>query len=89
MSRSRKKVAGFVDRNPFMKKYANRRLRRKSVDYEMANGKAYRKENCPYDICDHKDLYYNSVQVMYATQYVLFYWGYAIEPYKSYELYMK
>lgn len=53
MSRSFKKTPGYKDRDPFMKNYANRRVRRKSVTYVIANGKAYRKESCSYDICDH------------------------------------
>ncbi len=93
MSRSRKKVPGWVDRNPFMKNYANRRLRRKPLDYEIANGNAYRKEQCSYDICDHKWLYYNSVQVMHACHYVMNFhldgYSYEMVPYKRYELYRK
>ena len=54
MSRSRKRYAGYADRNPFMKNYANRRLRRLPVDHVIANGKSYRKYACSYDICDFK-----------------------------------
>ena len=54
MSRSRKRYAGYADRNPFMKRYANRRLRRLPVDRPIANGKSYRKHTCSYDICDWK-----------------------------------
>ena len=35
-----------------MKNYANRRVRRKKIDYEMSCGGAYKKETCPWDICD-------------------------------------
>lgn len=58
MSRSFKKTRGYKDRNPFMKNYANRRIRRKSVNYDIANGKAYRKESCSYNICDFYWLHY-------------------------------
>jgi len=55
MSRSYKKHAWICDRDPFMKNYANRRLRRKSpFDDVFANGNWYRRATCPYDICDFK-----------------------------------
>lgn len=60
MSRSYKKTAGYCDRNPFMKSYANRVVRRKPTNYTIANGSAYRKEMCSYDICDWKSLYFGS-----------------------------
>lgn len=56
MSRSYKKNPGYCDRNPWMKRYANRRVRRKSVDFEIADGRAYKKLVCSYDICDWKFL---------------------------------
>ncbi len=62
MSRSRKKVAGFVDRNPEMKRKYNRSVRRKlnqNHNYEIADGNDYRKLNCSYDICDWKSLYFS------------------------------
>lgn len=52
MSRSHRKVLGCKDCNTFMKKYANRVIRRKSIDYNIASGKAYVKETCQYDISD-------------------------------------
>lgn len=55
MSRSYKKNVWLCDRNPFMKNYANRRLRRKSpFDDSFADGKWYRRVTCPYEICDFK-----------------------------------
>ena len=45
MSRSRKKVLGFVDRNPFMKTYANRRIRRlkpEALEHAFGAGKSNR-----------------------------------------------
>ncbi len=56
MSRSYKKHPGFVDRNPFMKRQANKKVRRTSG---ITNGKSYRKVSDPYSICDHKDVYSN------------------------------
>jgi len=58
MSRSYKKTPGICDRNPFMKNYSNRIIRRKPISYEIANGGAYRKIMCSYDICDYKFLYH-------------------------------
>lgn len=58
MSRSYKKNVGWVDRNPFMKNYANRRLRRKSAEEEIPNGRAYKKYQCSWDICDFASIYY-------------------------------
>ena len=68
MSRSRKKVGGFVDRNPYMKKYANRRVRRLSaeqVEHEFGGGKSarVRRYTCPWDICDFKDVYFSVGEV--------------------------
>jgi len=56
MSRSRKKVWGFVDRNPYMKQQANKKVRR---TFDIPNGKYYRKIGNSYDICDHKWLAFN------------------------------
>lgn len=58
MSRSYKKVFGHKDRNPFMKKYSNRRLRRLSIDETLANGMSYRKHTNPWDISDWKFIEY-------------------------------
>ena len=52
MSRSYKRYPGYSDSNPFMKNYANRRIRRLPVDVDIADGCSYRKLNCSYDICD-------------------------------------
>ena len=40
MSLLKNNVFGFVDRNPFMKNLANRRVRRTSVETDIASGKA-------------------------------------------------
>ena len=72
MSRSRKKVAGFCDRCPAAKNYANRRIRRTSYkltscrnfdEYleEFTSYKAYRKFSCPWDICDWRFLFFNDI----------------------------
>ena len=68
MSRSRKKVGGFTDSCPYMKRYANRRLRRLSpeqAEYEFGGGKSNitRRYTCPWDICDWKDLYFSMEEV--------------------------
>ncbi len=62
MSRSRKKHPSWVDRNPFMKNYANRRLRRKPVSIEFADGGSYKKFTCSYDISDYRCVWFNDVQ---------------------------
>lgn len=63
MSRSRKKVGGWVDRNPYMKAYANRRVRRKSVNTEIANGSSYKKMTCSYSICDWRFTFHHDCDV--------------------------
>ena len=63
MSRSFKKTLGWKDRNPYMKNYANRVVRRMSTDEEAPQYKTYRRINNPWDICDYKFLYYNKRQV--------------------------
>jgi len=52
MSRSRKRYPGYSDSKPFMKNYANRRIRRFPVTFDIADGCSYRKLTCSYDICD-------------------------------------
>ena len=64
MSRTYKKVPGFKDRNPFMKNYSNRRLRRLSVENSLASGGAYRKHTCPWDICDWKWFYFSKQEMI-------------------------
>lgn len=39
-------------RKKYDKNYANRRIRRKSVEYVIADGSSYRKITDPWDICD-------------------------------------
>ena len=63
MSRSFKKTPGWTDRDPWMKNYANRRIRRKPVEFEIADGGSYRKLTCPWDICDWKFLLYTEIQM--------------------------
>lgn len=55
MSRSFKKVGHCKCERSCKKgkQYANRRLRRKGIDYEIPNGKAYKKLNESWDICDY------------------------------------
>jgi len=53
MSRSYKKVWGFVDRNPIGKKFANQKVRR---TWDVPNGKSYKKLYDSYNICDHMSL---------------------------------
>ena len=69
MSRSRKKVGGFVDRNPFMKKYANRQLRRLSpeqFEYEFGRQARVHKYTCPWNICDWRDVYFSEAEVLHS-----------------------
>ncbi|TXH08651.1 MAG: hypothetical protein E6R04_10215 [Spirochaetes bacterium] len=40
------------DRNPWAKRYANRRLRRRQVTEESLDGGMYKKYSNPWDICD-------------------------------------
>lgn len=49
MSRSYRKVGGLIDRNPWAKKYANRRLRHMK---DVPSGNAFKKFTDPYEICD-------------------------------------
>lgn len=58
MSRSYRKVAGYKDCSPWYKNYANRRVRRKSVEFFIPNGNGYRRLTCSYDICDWSWLFY-------------------------------
>lgn len=59
MSRSYKKTLGYCDRNPFMKNQSNRRLRRLPIDKTLADGRAYAKLMCPWDICDFRFVHYS------------------------------
>lgn len=82
MSRSFKKVAGYVDRNPFMKRYSNKSLRRASRaslqalsnpnEYDgMVSSFSYFKR-CSvnqYDICDYKSLYYTTTELKVYCAY--------------------
>ena len=56
MSKSYKKTPLFCDRNPWMKKYANRRFRRhtNNPENEIQNGRWYSRYTEPWDICDYK-----------------------------------
>lgn len=58
MSRSFKKVGHCKCERSCKKgkKYANRRLRRKGINFEIPNGKAYKKLNESWDICDYKSI---------------------------------
>jgi len=69
MSRSRKKVAGYTDRNPWMKNYANRRFRRidcEKFDNRIGTMKSrrHRKFTCPWNICDFKQIYHTERTVI-------------------------
>jgi hypothetical protein len=54
-------------RKRYAKNLANRTVRRKSIDYEIASGKAYRKLTNPWDICDFK--------YRYRSEPRLYQWG--------------
>lgn len=60
MSRSRRKLPGYADRNPYMKNYANRRLRvleRMDPYHESMNHGRYRRLTSPWNICDWRVIY--------------------------------
>lgn len=65
MSRSYKKVAGWVDSNPWRKRLTNKRLRRRlsKIEFEIASGKAYRKEFQSWDICDWRVCFFNEQDI--------------------------
>ncbi|MND11975.1 hypothetical protein D3C87_505010 [compost metagenome] len=63
MSRSYNKTMGYCDRNPFMKKYFNRKIRRVSVEVEIGNGCHYRKMSDPWSICDFTMLTYSEQEL--------------------------
>lgn len=62
MSRSRKKVSGYVDRNPWYKNYANRQIRRIPVSLDgeadpIGNHGNYRRYSDSWNICDFRVLF--------------------------------
>lgn len=65
MSRSRKKNPWVCDRNPWMKNYANRRVRRTKPRLDnledwispIPEYRGYARYTCPWDICDWKWTY--------------------------------
>lgn len=67
MSRSYKKpwMTDNGSRRLFFKNYANRVIRRKSIDFEIADGNAYRKHFDQYSICDYKFSYNPFPRVYY------------------------
>lgn len=71
MSRSYKKHPWVCDRNPFMKNYANRRIRRQHIDLDGADETGdhawYKRVTCPWDICDWKSRYPESFE-QYAQE---------------------
>lgn len=77
MSRSFKKVAGYVDRNPFMKRYSNKSLRKASrnslqahLDFNQYDDKVSsfscfkRCSVSSYDICDYRSLYFDKYELL-------------------------
>lgn len=77
MSRSFKKVAGYVDRNPFMKRYSNKSLRKASrsslqayLDFNQYDDKVSsfscfkRCSVSSYDICDYRSLYFEKYRLL-------------------------
>ena len=80
MSRSFKKVPGYVDRNPFMKKYSNKLLRKASKDrlQMLSNPDEYDDKSSlfsyfkkasvnPYDICDWRSLYFSNSHLIFSV----------------------
>ncbi|MGD1523942.1 hypothetical protein [Vibrio owensii] len=88
MGKSYNKVLGFRDRNPYMKKIANRRFRRNQKYMDIANGKAYRKVTNPWDICDWS---FNFYSISELTAYCRRDWeryAYLREDYKNFDSYL-
>lgn len=67
MSDSKKKHPGFVDRNPFAKNQANRRIRR--YKGEVGNGGWYKRFYSQYDICDWSNLYWSKDKIQKYEKY--------------------
>jgi hypothetical protein len=61
MSRSYRAPYGIdgygTKRKSYDKNYANRKIRKKSIEYEIADGSSYRKITDPWDICDFRIRY--------------------------------
>lgn len=56
MSRSYKKTPRCGDKkDKYLKRYANRKLRRKKLFVDLQN-KSYKKDFCSYDICDYQTI---------------------------------
>lgn len=71
MSRSYKTVMGYCDRNPFMKRYANRRVRHIN---SIPSGGAYRKVTCSWNICDWTWIWHSRQEVIdLYTAYPFYY----------------
>ena len=64
MSRSRKKVYAFTDRNPYFKNQANRKVRNFPLNRELADGASYKRLYCSYNICDYKFLVYHDHELL-------------------------
>ena len=80
MSRSFKKVPGYVDRNPYMKRYSNRLLRKASKnrlqvlsnpdEYDDTTSSFSSFKKCsvnPYDICDWRSLYFSNNDLIFIS----------------------
>ena len=69
MSSSRKKTPGVSYRNPEFKALFNRALRGKlkNPDFQIADGKAFRKEYSTYSICDWKRLIWSEEDYKWAS----------------------
>lgn len=79
MSRSFKKVPGYVDRNPWAKRYANHVVRQRNkldchkamlgdLDFEqIPNGKKFKNVFCSYTISDYSSLYYTQTEINNAV----------------------
>lgn len=64
MARSYKKHPGWKLRSPFMKNYANRRIRRRLIDIDedwidpVLGNRGFRKHHCSWDISDAKHIWH-------------------------------
>lgn len=62
MARSRKKVPGWCDRNPWAKRQANRKVRRYKGELPQ-KGNIHQKLYDPWNICDWKYLIFSKVEL--------------------------
>jgi len=88
VSRSFNKVIGSRDRNPYMKKLANRKFRRSQKYFDIANGNSYRKVTNPWDICDWRFNYYSHAEFEASCRRDWDRWADIHAEYRNFEQYL-